>query len=79
MKLFLIIYFAGKIVGSVGPLNYSMNLCNFYTDLIYENGQRNFITKDKVILHNVDYNCEMRESEPIVGSPDNRTNKVHEF
>jgi hypothetical protein len=79
MLMFVVVYFAGHVVGSFGPFGFDMNTCNYFVDMAYENNTRDYDTPDGVVLKGVDYSCELLNKVPIIGSTDNRLDKVHHF
>lgn len=81
MKLFLIIYAAGKIGGVVGPLPYDLAECQVRademtakTEMIIKtgrstNGENEVVSpKDLELIKTMKFKCEYRDQKPELGS-----------
>jgi hypothetical protein len=66
MKLFMIIYFTGKIAGWVGPLPYDFEECKEHATAIIEELKTDVITPQGHTHKDVAITCEFSETTPSI-------------
>jgi hypothetical protein len=66
MKLFVIIYIAGQIGATVGPVPYGMDECRVRAAEMYDTIDPNVRTPEGVMKHDVRFECEMHAERPAL-------------
>lgn len=68
MKLWMIVYLAGQIVGSIGPLPYGMDECVLRADDQMSALDHSIITEEGYTAEDVGFSCEWRDEHPRLRS-----------
>lgn len=64
MKLFMVIYFAGQIGGTVGPLPYGIEECRTRAADIMSNAKQDVVTPEGYTARDVKFECEFHRERP---------------
>lgn len=62
--LYMMIYLAGQLVGTVGPLPYDMDECLYRADKKWHEGKPDVVTPDGLTMRDIKLTCEYHESRP---------------
>lgn len=65
MKLYMVIYFAGVIGGTVGPLPYGIEECQDRAAEIMAGANQDVVTPDGYTARDVKFECEFHEQRPV--------------
>lgn len=65
MKLFFVVYLAGKVIGSLGPVNDDLATCQKRIDSFIHSCEQRSKTKQ---CPRIEAQCEYRTIKPVVGS-----------
>lgn len=66
MKLFMVIYFAGQVAGSVGPLPYGIEECRQRSADILAHGNKDVTTSEGIRLNDVKFDCQFLNERPTI-------------
>lgn len=69
MKLFMIIYLAGNMVGTIGPLPYDMDECLHRAEKLWKSGDHGAVTKQGFTTRDVRFACEYHNERPTLKDP----------
>lgn len=66
MKLFMVIYLAGRIVGTSGPLPYDEDECRHRANELWRGGDHSAVTKEGFTTNDVRFVCERHDDRPQI-------------
>lgn len=64
MKLFIVIYIAGHMGGSIGPVPYGMEECKDRAEAFLSKGDPNAVTPEGYTIKDVQFVCEWHDQRP---------------